>query len=184
MKFKKLLPSIFFAATFLVACGENSNEAKPISEEKTVVVEKAGEGEKTEIDVQTVPAPVKTTYDNKYAKAENVKWSSYKPVTADSLEMDNDYYYVTYRWNYIPYEAWYKADGNLVREEEIIYLPNSGDMPKAIVRSIMLKYPGYEIAEKDKENDKDIEMYEVELHKGNEKVKVRFLLNGEIYTVK
>lgn len=35
MKFKKLLPSIIFIASFFVACGERSNDAKPISEEKT-----------------------------------------------------------------------------------------------------------------------------------------------------
>ena len=98
--------------------------------------------------------------------------------------MDRNYYYVTYRWNYIPYEAWYTAEGNLIKEEEVIYLPNSGDMPVAIVRSIMQHYPGYEIVETDKENDKDMAMYEVELRNGDKKAKVKFLMNGEIFKAK
>lgn len=184
MNFKRLLPLIVIAPAFLMSCGESSTEPKPITDEKTVVVKKAGEGEKIEIDVQTVPAPVKTTFGTKYAKANEVKWVSYKPVTADNWEMEKDYYYVTYEWDYIPYGAWYTADGTMLKEEEKIYLANSGDMPVAIVRSIMQQYPGYEIVEIDKENDKDMGMYEVELRNGDKKAKVKFLMNGEIFKAK
>ena len=86
MNFKRLLPLIIVAPAFFMACGDSSNEPKPVSEEKTVVG-KVGVGEKTAIDAQTVPAPVKTTFDNNYTKAENVKWSSYKPVAANGQEL-------------------------------------------------------------------------------------------------
>lgn len=183
MNFKKLLPLII-APALLMSCGESSTETKPISDQAIVVEKKAGQGERTVIETQTVPEPVKTTFGNNYAKANNVKWASYKPVPADTWEMDKEYYYVTYDWNYIPYGAWYTTDGTMVKEEEIIYLANSGDLPVAIVRSILQQYPGYEIVEIDKENDKDMDMYEVELRKGDEKAKVKFLMNGEIFKAK
>jgi hypothetical protein len=184
MNFKRLLPLIIVAPAFLMSCGENATESKPVSGDTTVVIKKAGEGEIIIIDTQAVPSPVKTTFVTKYAKAKDVKWASYKPVPADTWEMDKDYYYVTYEWDYIPYGAWYTADGTILKEEEKIYLANSGDMPTAIVRSIMQQYPGYEIVEIDKENDKDMEMYEVELRNGDKKAKVKFLMNGEIFKAK
>lgn len=183
MNFKKLL-SLFIAPALIMSCGESSNEPKPVSDRVSVIEKKAGEGERTYIDTQAVPVPVKATFVNKYAKANNIKWAIYKPVPADTWEMDNEYYYVTYDWDYIPYGAWYTTDGTMVMEKEIIYLANSGDMPEAIVRSIMQKYPGYEIVETDKENDKDIDMYEVELRNGDNKAKVKFLMNGEIFKAK
>lgn len=167
-----------------MSCGESANEPKPISDKTIVVEKKAGEGERIVIETQTVPEPVKVTFVNKYAKANNVKWASYKPVPADTWEANKEYYYVTYDWDYIPYRAWYMADGTMVKEEEIIYLANSGDMPQAIVKSILQQYPGYEIVEKDKENDKDMDMYEVELRNGDKKAKVKFLMNGKIFKAK
>lgn len=183
MYFKKLMP-LFIAPALLLSCKESSKETKPVSDQTVVVEKKAGEGERVFIDTQTVPVPVKTTFVKKYEKANNVKWASYKPVPADTWDTDKDYYYVTYEWNYIPYASWYTADGAMVKEEEIIYLANSGDMPVAIVKSILQQYPGYEIVEINKENDKDMDMYNVELRNGDKKAKVKFLMNGEIYKAK
>lgn len=184
MNLKRFFPLVIFSAIFFIACDSDSDKSKPIAEDNSVVVKNAGEGERTEIEIQNLPEPVKTRFETKYVKAEDIKWVSYKPVPADNWDMDKDFYFVTYRWNYIPYEAWYSSDGNVIKEEEKIYLPNSGDLPREIVKSIIQNYPGFEIVETDKENDKDIDMYEVELHKGEEKAKVKFLMNGKIYKAK
>lgn len=184
MKLKQILSLLLIAATMLVACNNTDDDKKVEKDDAPVVVKKAGEGERVVISTEKVPEPVMTTFETKYAKAEDVKWSIYRPVPADKWDTDKDYYYVTYKWNFIPYEVWYQPDGTVAREDELVYLPNSGDMPKAIVKSIMQHYPGYEIVEMDKENDKDMDMYEVELRKGEEKAKVKFLMNGEIFKAK
>jgi hypothetical protein len=43
------------------------------------------------------------------------------------------------------------------------------------------QYPGYAIEEVDRENDKDMEMYEIKLRKGEEKAKLKVLPNGEVF---
>ncbi len=60
-------------------------------------------------------------------------------------------------------------------------VPGNSKLPDAVNKTINDSYPGYTIVEIDEENDKDMDMYEIELNKGDSKVKLKILPNGEIF---
>ncbi len=184
MKLFNFLPAVCISALFCISCNDDKKDgdtaATTSTTETTTVVTKAGEGKKTVITVDKVPAPVVTTFQTKAAKAENVEWVSYDPVEADNWELDKDYYFVTYRLNNVPYEAWLSPAGEFIKSEPIIHLDNSGDLPKAVVKAIMEGYPGYAITEIEKENEDKTVNYEVDLGKDGQKVKVRYAADGTV----
>ena len=186
MKLLIYLSAVMIAAVITSSCNDNKatgNEtAKP--EGTTIAVKKAGEGERTVVVVEKVPETIVTSFSAKVEKPEEVKWAVYKPVEADGWSMDRDYYLVSYRYNYVPYDAWITTDGEIIKTEPIIFLANSGILPTAVVKSILENYPGFEIVNLKKENDKDMDMFEVELKKGEEKAKVKFLPDGVIFKSK
>ena len=57
-------------------------------------------------------------------------------------------------------------------------------LPAAVSKAIADGFPGFDVVEIDKENDKDMDMYEVEMKKGEEKAKVKFLPDGTIFKAK
>ena len=188
MKSTSVFAAVLATATIFTACksnGEKKTETTTVTEVKEeTVVKKAREGNKTVIETEKVPAPVVTTFNNNGKEATEIKWSRYEPVPADNWDAGKEYYFVTYRVKNVPYEAWYINDGAVISNEPVINLANSADLPKPVQLAILQNYPGYEIVETDKENDKDMEMWEVELKKGEEKAKVKFLPDGKIFKMK
>lgn len=162
----------------------NATEQKIEVKAPTVEVKVAGQGMRKDIVVDSVPAPLVAKVNPRVKTAKDVKWVEYEPVEADKWDPAKDYYIVMYTYKNIPYEEWYYGDGELIKSEEKISLPNSGILPKEVVKAIIENYPGYEIVEVDKENDKDMDMYEVELKQGDKKAKVKFLPNGNIFKAK
>jgi Putative beta-lactamase-inhibitor-like, PepSY-like len=186
MKLFNLLPVVCMSAIFCISCNDEKKDGDTATatttEETTTstVVTKAGEGKRTTITVDKVPAPVVTTFQTKAPKAAEVQWVSYDPVPADNWDLEKDYYFVTYRLNNVPYEAWISPEGEFIRSEPVIHLDNSGDLPKEVVKAIMENYPGYAIAEIEKENEDKTTNYEVHLTKDGNKVKVRYAPDGTV----
>lgn len=134
----------------------------------------------TTVDVD-VPQATRTSFETKYPNANNVKWTRYE-VRSDRAQGDWDYtldtgdYQVMFNWDGEDYYAWYD-DGNWVRATSPV--KDHSKLPANINAEIRKNYAGYEITEVDKEHDKDRTTYEVELKKGEDKVKVHYDENGK-----
>ncbi len=164
---------------------DNANTTVVVEEKAPrVEVKMAGQGERKDVVATSVPAPLVAKVDPRVKTAKDVKWVEYVPVEADKWDTARDYYIVMYTYKNVPYEDWYYGNGEMIKSEEKISLPNSGVLPKEVVKAIMETYPGYEIVEVDRENDKNEIMYEVELKQGEKKAKVKFLPNGNVFKAK
>ena len=187
MNILNLVPAVIISAALCVSCNDEQNKNESVTTSTattTSVVRKAGEGKRTVVTVEHVPEPVIASFKLKADKAEEIEWKVYEPIPEDNWDTTMDYYFVTYRLNHIPWEAWLSPAGELIKAEEKIFLANSGPLPTEVVKSIMENYPGYEIENVDKENDKDMDMFEVELKKDGAKAKVKFLPDGTVFKSK
>lgn len=187
MKILNLVPAVLISAALCVSCNDEQNKDENVTtstETTTTVVRKPGEGKRTVVTIAQVPEPVVASFKSKAEKADEIEWQIYDPIPEDNWDSARDYYFVTYRLNHIPWEAWISNDGELIKAEERIFLANSGPLPTEVVKSIMENYPGYEIENVSKENDKDMDMFEVELKKDGAKAKVKFLPDGSVFKSK
>jgi len=148
----------------------------PVTE---VAKQSVTEGRSTTITVDRVPSNVSASFTTKYPKASNVQWVEYYPVESDYLVMDSTYYYVRFNDNGTDYITWYDNRGEWVKTSTKV--PGNSNLPDAVNKTINEQYPGYTIEEISKENDKNMEMFEIKLNKGEEKAKVKILPNGEIF---
>ncbi len=195
MKLLKNIAIITVAGLLAVGCNDqkDNNEVVVSTDTTKVVTTDAPmamdvndfdrtEGKSTPVQEVDVPAPVKTTFTTKYPKVTKAEWLSYEPSDWDEWTVDRKYYFVKYDDMGTEYYNWYDSDGNWVKSSTKI----TGDpkLPDAVNKTINEKFPGYTIAEIDKENDKDRDMYEVELHNGDKKAKLKILMNGEIFKQK
>lgn len=151
-------------------------ETTPVA---TVAQQASREGTAVVVTTEQVPEPIRTTFVAKYPKAQRVEWLSYTPVPEDDLIMDDQYYYVRYNNNGADYTSWYNNRGEWVKTSTIV--PGPKNLPDAVNKYINTNYPDYTIEEINKENDKDMDMYEIKLNKGESKVKIKILPNGEVF---
>jgi uncharacterized membrane protein YkoI len=180
---KMLFPVLVASFAIMSSCNNNKNDKKdelPSNVPITTVVKTAEtEGKSVEISTDQVPDYVRLSFTNKYPKADKVVWMKYEPVEADDMEMDDTYYYVRYNNIGADYTSWYNNKGNWVKTSTRI--TGNPNLPDAVNKTINEQYPGYTIVEIDKENDKDMEMYEIELKKGEAKAKLKVLPDGTVY---
>lgn len=179
-KFLMLAATLSFG---MMACNNNASTADESKKDSTTVITT----ENTTVDNRTVDVPpaTKTSFETKYPGATNVKWTYYKPEADRSAldpadwnyKLDTSDYEVMFSWNGEDYYAWYD-DGNWIRATTNV--KDNSKLPAALNSAIKALYPGYEIVEVDKENDKDRTIYEVELKKGDDKMKVHFDENGKV----
>lgn len=183
MKVKNLACLLAISSFAIFSCNSKTEETKTTEPEKTpvaVVAKQAStEGTSVTVDAEKVPEAIRTSFTTKYPKVKKVEWVSYTPVETDELEMDDQYYYVRYNNDGADYTSWYNNRGEWVKTSTKI--PGNSKLPDAVNKTINDLYPGYTINEIDKENDKDMDMYEIELNKGESKVKLKILPNGTIY---
>ena len=184
-KIKIALSALFLIAA--VSCNSEKKETTTVPlEEKTdvkVVADQAKvEGKTVLINAANVPQPVNQSFSTKYPKAQRVEWMAYEPIESDELKMDEKYYYVRFNSDGSDYVSWYDNNGGWVKTST--KLINNSGLPDAVNNTLKTKYAGYEIVEVDKENDKNMEMYEIELKKGDDKVKLKILPSGEIFKSK
>ncbi len=182
MKVRNLLTVLSISSLAIFSCKSKTTDTTTTKPEETpvaVVAEQARtEGKSVTVVAADVPEPIRTSFTTKYPKAERVEWVSYTPVESDELEMDDQYYYVRYNNDGADYTSWYNNRGEWVKTSTKV--PGNSKLPDAVNQTINASYPGYTIVEIDKENDKDRELYEIELNKGEDKVKLKILPNGEV----
>ena len=130
-----------------------------------------------------VPQPTRTSFETKYPKASNVKWTKYTPpadVQVDAADwnykLDTSDYVVMFNWDGYDYTAWYDDSMWVMSSARI----DNSKLPKAVNDAIHAQYADYTITEVDKENDKNQTRYEVDLTKGSEKIKVTFTEDGKV----
>lgn len=193
MKFLNYAPAVMIAASLLTACNDSKKEESTVENDTTATViatpdaaistvRYSGDGNRTIIAKTEVPVPVATTFEKKYVKADKVEWVKYDPVAEDNWDMEKDYYFANYEIEGIPYSAWYTPEGEWIKTTTPF--KDIKGLPLAVSKAIAEGFPGFEVVEIDKENDQDTDMYEVEMKKGNEKAKVKFLPNGDVYKAK
>ena len=140
------------------------------------------EGKSVSVTADKVPAPVTVSFKTKYPTILTPQWIEYTPIESDELPMDNTYYYTQFDDNGANMTAWYNALGDWVKTSTLI--PGDARLPDPVNKTINAMYPDYKIEEVKKENDKNMEMYKIKLNKGDDKVKMKVLPNGEIFKLK
>ena len=174
-----------------VACGDTANNTAD-GKDTTSTVASTGDdaaspatndATATSADVN-VPSATRTSFETKYPNASNVKWSRYKPVDKTTVDkddwrynLDSNDYEVSFNWDGLDYYAWYN-DGNWLRASTNI--TDYSKLPAAVNNLIKNQYAGYEITEADKEHDNDRTLYEIDLKKGDDKLKLHVDENGKI----
>ena len=165
----------------IMSCNDNASTADESKKDTNTVTTT----ENTTVTTVEVPPATKTSFETKYPGATNVRWSHYEPAadrsTVDPADwnynLDTSDYQVVFNWNGEDYYAWYD-DGNWIRATTTV--KDNSKLPAAVNATIKAQFPGYEIVEVDKENDKDRTTYEVELKKGDDKMKVHIDENGKV----
>lgn len=181
------LSFILACSIMILSCNEEKKETTVTQQDSTTPVttvaqQAASEGKSITIGNADVPDSVALTFKRKYPKAQKIVWMKYEPVESDELVMDDSYYYVRFNSDGSDYTTWYNNRGDWVKTSTKVI--NTSGLPDAVNNTITTQYPGYEIVEIEKENDKNRDMYEVELKKGEEKVQLKILPNGDIYKKK
>lgn len=190
---------ILFAAGSLTlgSCannGENTTSDTKDSSSSTTMTADTSAGMKSTTNndaTANVPQPARTNFESRYPQANNVKWSRYEPTSVSVSDSDWNYdwmskmdtsdYQVNFNWEGMDYTAWYDNGewiGSTAR------MTDNSKLPKAVNDAIHEKYADYTIKEVDKGNDKNRTVYEVELEKGSDKMKVHFDENGKAVKTK
>lgn len=146
---------------------------------KGVAVKSMTEGTKKTITVQEVPDTIEYAFKTKYPKAISPVWVEYIPIESDELIMDRNYYYVSFEDRGSAITSWYDNNGDWVKTSTKI--PGDSRLPDAVNKTLNEQYPGYKIEEISKENDKNMDMFDIKLNKGEEKAKLKILPNGEVF---
>ena len=182
---KQFLPIMAFAVVTFLGCKEyktTDTETSVATDTVTTpvadVARTANNSNTVAIDQSEVPDTVRTSFTRKYMNASKVNWMQYEPTDYDDLEMDQKYYYVTYYSDGADYTSWYDNRGEWVKTSTEV--KGNANLPDAVNKTINAQYAGYTIVEIDKENDKNRELYEIELENGDKKAKLKILPNGQI----
>ena len=129
---------------------------------------------------EEMPAATTTAFTKKVPAATNVRYSRMAKLNnagSDSIV----YYYIDYDLDNYSYWLVYDDQGKIVEDNS--YQKITG-LPDPVSRSIAEYFPGYTVTEIDKDNDKDLVQYEVQMEKGEMKRKVKFLADGGMYKIK
>ncbi|HSN61180.1 MAG TPA: PepSY-like domain-containing protein [Ferruginibacter sp.] len=181
----KIFFPVLAASLVLMASCNNEKKVESTTEVSSDVpittVAKASEteGKTTVITTAEVPDTVRVSFTKKYPAIEKVEWVKYEPIASDDLDMDDTYYYVRYNNSGTDYTSWYNNQGEWVKTSTRI--TGNANLPDAVNKTINEQYAGYTIVEIDKENDKNMDMYEIELKNGDAKTKVKILPDGTVF---
>ena len=169
----------------VLACNDAStgSDANKDTTVTTTTTSTARDADNTRV-VAEVPAATKTSFEAKYPNATNVRWTYYEPEDRSTLDpsdwnysLDTNDYVVRFNWDNADYYAWYD-DGNWIRASTP--MSDHAKLPASVNDAIRNQFAGYKIVEVDKEHDKDRVTYEVDLEKGEDKIKATFDENGTV----
>ena len=187
---------LFFAGTAMAitmaACTGNSNADNTpapdtvattttvVTDTNTSVVVNPQGGSSVILKEGELPAPVQEAFVLKYPKVTAMEWNVYTPGPSDEdLDLSKPYYYTKVNEGGKEYWAWYDDKGMWIKD--VYSMPKDSRLPDPVNKTINDQYPGYTIEEVSKENDKDMEMYEIKLNKGDMKAKLKVLPDGTVF---
>ncbi|MGB8190586.1 MAG: PepSY-like domain-containing protein [Chitinophagaceae bacterium] len=182
---KSKIMMLFAGLSFgIISCNDNAGTTDADKDSATITTTTTTP-DAVATNTVDVPAATRTSFETKYPNASNVRWNRYTPATDRTAmdasdwnyNLDTNDYEVMFNWDGADYYAWYD-DGNWIRASTRV--ADNSKLPAAVNSAIQSKYAGYEIVEIDKEHDKDRTTYEVELKKGEDKMKVHVDENGKI----
>ena len=167
----------------VTGCKENEKTTDTTTTPTTDVVRTDNVRVEGPVDVQmdAVPVGVQTSFKTDNAKAEKMTWKRYYAGASEEdvrLIPNNDYYYVMYYNDGADYTTWYDTTGTMVKTSMKVKGPK--ELPDAVNMVINKEFPGYTVVEIDKENDKNIDVYEIEMNKGDSKAKIKITPDGNI----
>ena len=125
----------------------------------------------------TPPEKTRTYFEKKYPKAAKVTWSRKNREDYMSSNPDSMDYQVTYNQDNMDYTSWYDYNGNYIMTTEKV---DNASLPAAVNKTINKQFPGYTVGEIKKEDYKGQESYEIDLDKGNDKLKVNISPAGKV----
>lgn len=185
MKFENLL-AILIVVIIATSCRNNSTDKS--SGFDTVISSASTNTTVTQTTLVTqkfpVPDKIQTSFEAKYPAVTAVNWSRYEPMTAFDWDwsgwpkMDSYDYMVKFSMDSIDYWEWYDNDYNWVGTVSAV--PDVNGMPPAVTNTVKSEFPGYTIVSVNKENDKNITAYEIQLTKGDDKMKALISESGSV----
>ena len=120
-----------------------------------------------DIDPNTVPANLRTSFEQTYPTANDIEW-----------EMEGTAYKVEFEMDRKDHEIWYAPDGNIVKKEQEL---TEADLPQAIKTAITNTYAGYKVSDAEMTTQNGTSTYEVELKKGwNDEKEIVFNDGGKV----
>ncbi len=171
---------------FATSCGESSTKTTDTAD--TVVVDNKLPENVSQPSPTTgtvvVPEPINATFTKKYPNVTNVTWNRYEPVDNIDWEwsgwprMDTSDYVVRFNMDGNDYWEWYDQDNNWIGT--VSSYTDFAGLPAAVNKTIQADFAGYTIVSVDKENDKNRTAYEVEMAKGEDKIKALIAENGTV----
>jgi len=167
---------------FATSCGESST--KTDTADSTVVAENVVVDPAPVNTTVVVPDTLKTTFKTKYPTVSNENWSRYEPIETFDWElagwpaMDTADYVVRFNQDNADYWAWYDENNNWVGT--VSPVTDYAGLPSAVNKTVQGEFAGYTIASVNKENDKNRTAYEIQLTKGDDKVKALIGENGKV----
>ncbi len=168
---------------FATSCGDSSTKKDTATTDSVTAMDNKMP-ETVPVTTVVVPEPVKVSFKEKYPAASNVTWSRYEPVSTFDWDwsgwslMDTADYVVKYNVDGSDYWTWYDNENNWVGT--VSPVTDYAGLPEAVNNSIQSNFPGYTLVSVDKENDKNRTAYELELTKGEDKMKALIAENGTV----
>lgn len=136
------------------------------------------------------PAAVEPVFTKQYPGATNVVWSQYDSLAAVPIDlrmagwkkMDEQDHMVKFDYKGESYYAWYNSDGKWIGSaytmKDVTKLPAA--VNTAVKNAIKTRYNGYSISQVNREFQTGKTAYEVELTKGDSKVRMLVSSAGKI----
>ncbi len=170
-------------AVIATSCGESSTKETNTADTVTTTMDNTAPETVPVTQTIVVPDQTRITFQTKYPNVTNPSWSRYEPM--DNIDwdwsgwprMDSSDYMVRFNVDGNDYWEWYD-DGNWIGT--VTTMKDYAGLPAAVNKTIQTDYSGYTIVSVDKEVDKNRTAYEVELMKGEDKVKMLIAENGSI----
>lgn len=168
---------------FASSCGESSTTEATNNDTMTTTEMKDATpmADNTSIEV---PVEVKTEFEKKYPTVTNVKWRNYEPVNTFDWEwagwpmMESSDYAVNFNMDGHDHWAWYDRNNNWIGT--VSSFNDVAGLPAAVNKTLQTQFAGYNVDNIDKENDKNRTAYELDLTKGEDKLKVLIDENGNV----
>jgi hypothetical protein len=171
------------AAIVLASCGEAGESSdNPDSTNASTTTRDETRTTRT----VSVPEATRTSFEAKYPQASNVTWNYHEPAEVPTIDwdwtswpvVDSNDMVARFSMNNEDYWVWYDESGNWIGT--VSNVRDNASLPAAVNATVKSEFPGYTIVSIDKENDKNRTAYEIQLEKGEDKMKALIAENGQV----